>query len=96
MSSYINPRDISSRGLKALVCLYRYGKPAVFTSGHAFTTPVSHPSIRNNENIIHYRVIGELKVLELVETTQDGCIKLTPAGLGIGRSFVNRIISGDD
>lgn len=108
--TFVDPSTLAASSLKAVVCLYLYGRPAPFVSGHAFCFGIKHQSISAADTFINWKTIGILKELKLVYVDEhtEKCkdnpekvqvirnVNLTSAGRGMAKSFKNKPILGYD
>jgi hypothetical protein len=82
---FINPNNLKASELKAIVALFKHGRPAAVSAGHIFTKSL----------VIKWNIINELSSLKIV-TNENGNVSLTSVGVGIGKSFAGRKIFGRD
>lgn len=101
LRTYVHPSEMTAGELKALVCLFLHKGTVYYTTGHAFTHGVHHPSIDPHDTIIAWPALNRLRELRLltIETnkvTMVDEVRLTGAGRGIAKGLQDRPIIGYD
>ncbi len=82
---FINPNQLKASELKAIVALFKHGRPASISAGHIFTKSL----------IIKWTTIKDLSDMKVI-TNENGIVTLTNTGIGIGKNFAGRRILGYD